>query len=80
MAEHRVSHSWTPNFGFKLVAAALEATPTPQAAPSVGDLSSIRSLMNAGEQVTAEVRTCLERLQPCVIEAATLGDRDCNLV
>ena len=53
MAAHRVTHSWAPNFGFKLVVEALAA-----ASPETSryDLSALRRLMNAGEQVTTEVR------------------------
>jgi acyl-CoA synthetase (AMP-forming)/AMP-acid ligase II len=52
MAAHRVTHSWAPNFGFKLVVEALAA-----ASPETSryDLSALRRLMNAGEQVTTEV-------------------------
>ena len=77
MAEHRVTHSWTPNFGFKLVAAALEEAP--HLAPSIGDLSRLRCLMNAGEQVTAEVcNGFLERtgLPPRVMQPA-FGMAEC---
>ena len=51
MAAHRVTHSWAPNFGFKLVAAALRHAP--EAAASY-DLTCVARLMNAGEQVTSE--------------------------
>ena len=54
MAAERVTHSWAPNFGFKLVVAALRAAGD-TAIAAVGDLSCIRQLMNAGEQVTADV-------------------------
>ncbi len=50
MAKFRVTHTWAPNFGFKLVADRL--------ANVMGrrwDLSSIKFLMNAGEQVTMPV-------------------------
>ena len=50
MSAHRVTHSWAPNFGFKLVAQADAA-----GAAAKIDLSSVQRLMNAGEQVTAEV-------------------------
>ena len=52
MAARRVTHSWSPNFGFKLVADALQGKPGQH---GCGDLSSLKLLMNAGEQVTAEV-------------------------
>lgn len=50
MEEYRVSHSWTPNFGFKLISEALAKNPG-----HTWDLSSVKFLMNAGEQVTAKV-------------------------
>ena len=52
MAEHGVTHSWAPNFGFKLVVQAARATGSKQLP---FDLSRVSRLMNAGEQVTAEV-------------------------
>jgi acyl-CoA synthetase (AMP-forming)/AMP-acid ligase II len=55
MAAQRVTHSWSPNFGFKLVADALQSTCAPGGQHSCGDLSSLKLLMNAGEQVAAEV-------------------------
>jgi amino acid adenylation domain-containing protein len=48
--KYRVTHSWSPNFGFKLVSEQLAKVPT-----RTWDLSSIQSLMNAGEQVTFPV-------------------------
>lgn len=48
--KYRVSHSWSPNFGFKLVSDALAKVPHLS-----WDLSSVKFLMNAGEQVTAKV-------------------------
>ncbi|MEL7069325.1 MAG: thioester reductase domain-containing protein [Cyanobacteria bacterium J06581_3] len=57
MSEHRVTHSWSPNFGFKLVSDALNATnktPDKTSQPH-WDLSGIKLLMNAGEQVTRTV-------------------------
>ncbi len=50
LEEHRVTHTWAPNFGFKLVADALVAQPERRF-----DLSSVRLFMNAGEQVTLPV-------------------------
>ncbi|MQA26475.1 MAG: AMP-binding protein, partial [Micromonosporaceae bacterium] len=50
MAEHRVHHSWSPNFGYRLVAAALRE------APDRGwDLSAVRTLVSGGEQITVPV-------------------------
>jgi amino acid adenylation domain-containing protein len=57
---HRVTHSWSPNFGFKLVADAARAAPERR-----WDLSAIKALMNAGEQVTLPVaREFLAALAP----------------
>lgn len=52
MAEHRVTHSWSPNFGFKLVSNALDLL---VGAQNQWDLSAVKLLMNAGEQVTRSV-------------------------
>ena len=52
MAKHRVTHSWSPNFGFKLAALAVKNEGLDV---FDGDLSAIKLLMNAGEQVTTEV-------------------------
>ena len=51
MTAHKVTHSWAPNFGFKLVAQAIEKS----GSGLTHDLSCVKLLMNAGEQVTAEV-------------------------
>lgn len=50
MDEHRVTHTWAPNFGFKLVSDRLT-----RAAGKRWDLSSVKFFMNAGEQVTLPV-------------------------
>jgi len=47
---HRVTHSWAPNFGFKLIADRLASVEGRK-----WDLSSVKFLMNAGEQVTLPV-------------------------
>ena len=47
---HRVTHSWAPNFGFKLIADRLASVEGRK-----WDLSSTKFLMNAGEQVTLPV-------------------------
>ncbi|HEU5378166.1 MAG TPA: SDR family NAD(P)-dependent oxidoreductase [Ktedonobacteraceae bacterium] len=55
-----VTHSWSPNFGFKLVADQLATHPG-----KTWDLSAMQFLMNAGEQVTLPVvRDFLERTAP----------------
>lgn len=51
MSDHQVSHSWAPNFAFQRVVDALRACPE---MPEL-DLSAVRLLMNAGEQVLAPV-------------------------
>jgi acyl-CoA synthetase (AMP-forming)/AMP-acid ligase II len=50
MEKYRVSRTWAPNFGFKLVAQRLEAGPD-----RTWDLLCIKTFMNAGEQVTPSV-------------------------
>ncbi|NES18401.1 MAG: AMP-binding protein [Symploca sp. SIO3E6] len=50
MEQYRVSQTWTPNFGFKLVSDALSKVPHLS-----WDLSSVKFFMNAGEQVTPKV-------------------------
>ncbi|HEU4963591.1 MAG TPA: AMP-binding protein, partial [Bacilli bacterium] len=47
---HRVTHSWSPNFGFKIVSEALKENDGKS-----WDLSSLKYLMNAGEQVTLPI-------------------------
>lgn len=58
--QHRVTHTWSPNFGYKLLGDRL--------AKSSGkrwDLGSIRYFLNAGEQVTLPVvRGFLEQVAP----------------
>ena len=57
---HRVTHSWAPNFGFKLINDRLA-----RASHGKWDLSSMRLFMNAGEQVTRPVvDEFLRRLAP----------------
>jgi acyl-CoA synthetase (AMP-forming)/AMP-acid ligase II/acyl carrier protein len=50
LEEHRATITWSPNFGFKLVSQAVAANPHRR-----WDLSRVRSMMNAGEQVTLAV-------------------------
>ena len=58
--KYRVTHTWAPNFGFKLVSERLAS-----AEGRKWDLSSIKFFMNAGEQVTFPVvREFLERVAP----------------
>ncbi len=50
MARYGVTRSWSPNFGFKLVADALAA-----ATGRAWSLAGVKTLMNAGEQATLPV-------------------------
>jgi acyl-CoA synthetase (AMP-forming)/AMP-acid ligase II/acyl carrier protein len=60
MAKYRVTHTWAPNFGFKLVSDRLSHVSGRQ-----WDLSSIKFFMNAGEQVTMPVvREFLQAMAP----------------
>jgi acyl-CoA synthetase (AMP-forming)/AMP-acid ligase II/thioesterase domain-containing protein/NAD(P)-dependent dehydrogenase (short-subunit alcohol dehydrogenase family)/acyl carrier protein len=60
MAEYNVTLSWTPNFGFKLISEALAKNHSQK-----WDLSSVKFLMNAGEQVTPKViREFLQSVAP----------------
>ena len=49
MARFGVTHSWSPNFGYKLIAAAAHQQPECRA-----DLSAVEELMNGGEMVVAD--------------------------
>jgi hypothetical protein len=55
--EHRVTHSWSPNFGFKQVVNHMHKRKekNERVAHREWDLSCLQFLMNAGEQVTAPV-------------------------
>jgi natural product biosynthesis luciferase-like monooxygenase protein/amino acid adenylation domain-containing protein len=50
LERHRVQHSWSPNFAYKLVAEALRKQPERH-----WDLSPVKTLINAGEQCTLPV-------------------------
>ncbi|HWM07202.1 MAG TPA: beta-ketoacyl synthase N-terminal-like domain-containing protein, partial [Actinophytocola sp.] len=50
LAEHRVNHSWAPNFAYQLVADAVVAAPG-----RTWDLTALSTLLNGGEQVTLPV-------------------------
>ncbi|MBK9945444.1 MAG: AMP-binding protein [Kouleothrix sp.] len=64
----RVTHSWSPNFGYKLLADRLG-----QAHGRSWDLASVRELLNGGEQVTlAVVREFLERAAPFGLAPAAM--------
>lgn len=55
--QYRVTYSWSPNFGYKLATEALL-----KAKDARYDLSSLRYLLNGGEQVTLAVVEEFERL------------------
>ncbi|TCC05763.1 amino acid adenylation domain-containing protein [Kribbella soli] len=50
MEQHRVNHSWSPNFGYRLATAAVAGEPDRH-----WDLSALRSLVSGGEQITVPV-------------------------
>ena len=50
MSEYRVTHTWCPNFGFKLAEQAARES------ERIGDLSQLEELINAGEMVVAETQ------------------------
>lgn len=53
LSDLRITHSWAPNFAYQLIVDALKANPEP-VLDSL-DLSCVKFLMNAGEQVLAPV-------------------------
>ncbi len=57
---HRVTHSWSPNFGYKLLSDALA-----RSGNRTWRLSSLKYFMNAGEQVTLLVVHALLRSLAC---------------
>ncbi len=57
MDAHRVNHSWAPNFGYRLVTAAIAGEPDRH-----WDLSALRSLVSGGEQITVPVMSEFLRL------------------
>ncbi|HWD83423.1 MAG TPA: AMP-binding protein, partial [Kribbella sp.] len=50
MEQHRVNHSWSPNFGYRLATLAVAGEPDRH-----WDLSALRSLVSGGEQITVPV-------------------------
>jgi acyl transferase domain-containing protein/acyl-CoA synthetase (AMP-forming)/AMP-acid ligase II len=50
MAQYQVHHSWAPSFGYQLVRSALAERPEAH-----WDLSSVRSLVSGGEQITLDL-------------------------
>ncbi len=68
LERHAVQHSWSPNFGYKLVTEALRADPDRS-----WDLRHVRSLLNAGEQCTEPVtRQFVEATRRFGISSQTL--------
>jgi acyl-CoA synthetase (AMP-forming)/AMP-acid ligase II len=60
LEKHRATHTWAPNFGFKLVADRLA-----RAEKKPRDLGAVKFFMNAGEQVTLPVvREFLAAVKP----------------
>ncbi|HWD00812.1 MAG TPA: condensation domain-containing protein, partial [Candidatus Sulfopaludibacter sp.] len=65
---YRVTHTWAPNFGFKLVADSLRSN-----SQRKWDLSSMKFFMNAGEQVTMPVvRDFLAAVAPFGVRASAM--------
>lgn len=68
LEEHRATHSWAPNFGYKLARDAIAAAPSRR-----WDLSAMRRFMNAGEQVTERVvGAFLRAAEPFGVRAAAM--------
>lgn len=68
MESHRATHTWSPNFGYKLVSDALARNPQ-----RTWDLSSIQLLDNGGEQVTRTViQEFMQRTAPFQIHAQAM--------
>ncbi len=78
---HRVTHSWAPNFGFKLVSEALA-----RQSGRRWELGSVQRLMNAGEQVTLPVceeflrRTASFGMKPTVMQPGFGMAEVCTMV
>jgi len=65
IARYRVTHTWSPNFGFKMLGDALAG-----ARDRVWDLSTLKAFLNAGEQVTLPVVSdLLDRVAPFGVAA-----------
>jgi len=62
MEKYDIQHSWSPNFGFKLVVDALNAIDTAGGEYKISSLQNIKTLMNAGEQVIPSVVSDFMRL------------------
>jgi acyl-CoA synthetase (AMP-forming)/AMP-acid ligase II len=62
---YRVAHSWSPNFGYRMLADALREVPNGR-----WNLSWVKTLLNGGEQCTMPVvRDFLARTAPCGLRA-----------
>ncbi|SBS27151.1 Polyketide synthase PksJ [Marinomonas spartinae] len=69
MSFHRITISWSPNFGYGLVASAVK---TDEVRNDI-DLSAVRVLMNGGEQITLKtVNSFLDALQRYGLNPSTM--------
>ncbi|MCP4107911.1 MAG: SDR family NAD(P)-dependent oxidoreductase [Desulfobacteraceae bacterium] len=65
---HRVTYTWAPNFGYKLISEQLSKEPGKK-----WDISSIKSFINGGEQVTWPViRDFLDRTAEFGVSSSTM--------
>nr|QEO74387.1 AMP-dependent synthetase and ligase [uncultured bacterium] len=68
IAEHRVTHTWAPNFAYALIVDALK-----QNAGRSWDLSSVEAFLTAGENVSPAVaRQFLDLLAPCKLKPTAI--------
>ncbi|OUS03284.1 hypothetical protein A9Q81_07840 [Gammaproteobacteria bacterium 42_54_T18] len=73
MEKYDIQHSWSPNFGFKLVVDALKAAGTDKSLNQITSLCNVKTLMNAGEQVIPSVASDFMRLlQPFHLRAGAI--------
>ena len=71
MTEYKATHTWAPNFGYALVAKAL--TEARKEDKQCIDLSAVKSLINAGEMVTAgTIRSFLHATVPLGLREAAV--------
>lgn len=74
MEKHRINYSWSPNFGYKLAATAINRAQAERGGVArKWDLTGLKKLMNAGEQVTEIVCSDFLRLtglSPAVMQPA----------
>ena len=70
LSHYGISHTWSPNFGYQLVVEALSR----QKEKSQYDLSSIKSMVNAGEQIQQKTVTLfIEKLMPYGLKANVIS-------